>query len=184
MEDVTEAFQSKVQYQTEAVLKTEMLSQRLTLEHMRILRLNDENETECYINLRDNKIFLRRWFEYNNKPEEIQDVKNMICFKLESVDEHIKPELYKALVAVDSPKLEWKWDDMKHHYKIPFNAEHDLARVTWKRDNVWTIEVVGVLKEYVEGFSLEDIEAVLKLAETKINQTVDKVKAILKKSVR
>lgn len=184
VEDTTDEFKRMVAVQTEAVLKTQMIGQHLTLADMRVIRLEDKNETELFVNLRDKRVFLKRWFEYNLTPEKIVDLKNKVTFHIELVDEEMNDELYKSLVAFDSPKLRWVWDNMKHIYKIPFNDKHDIARVTWKRDDVWTIEVVGVMKEYIAGFKLEDVEAVLKLAETKITQTITSVSGILQRSLK
>ncbi len=182
VENATDEFKRMVTVQTEAVLKTEMIGQHLTLADMRVIRLEDKNETELFVNLRDKRVFLKRWFEYNLTPEQIVDLKNKVTFHIESVNEEMKDELYKSLVVFDSPKLRWVWDDKKHIYKIPFNDKHDIARVTWKRDDVWTIEVVGVMKEYIAGFKLEDVEAILKLAETCIRKTITQVSDVLENS--
>ena len=188
MEDLTkkltEQILSNIQSKTENVLKAEMISRHLSVADVKMICMNDENLTDLFIDMKRQRIFLKRSLITNPFKFESKFQSGMEL-SLEVVDEPVPEVLFRNLIAVSDVKFTWVYaEGSRGYYYIPFNETHDLVRVVWKRDNVWSIEVVGVMKEHIGGYGLEDVNAVLKIAESRVYETIDNIQEVIKRSLK
>lgn len=183
---LTEQIVSDIARKTENVLKAEMISRHLTVEDVKMVSLNDEDDTDLFIDMKNRKVFLRRTLTKNPfKFHTSAAIESGIELKLQVVNEEIPQMIFQRLIAVDDVKFRWNYKaGSKGYFHIPYDQENgiDLVKVTWKRDDVWSIEVVGVMKEHISGYGLESVNEVLKIAEDKVYQTMDRIQDIIKRS--
>jgi hypothetical protein len=186
VEQLTQAFIEKIVSKTEHYLKMEMISRHLTLADVKMVKIEDDKQTDLFIDIRNRKIILKRYIKKRNLDFPIG---GDVAFELviEVLNEDVPDSIFKSLVDVNDVKFVWdKVEGNVVWYRIVLDDEKDadLASVLWKGNGVWSIQVAGLPEEFISGYDLEDLRAVLKIAEGKIYDTIEQIQYVIKARTR
>jgi hypothetical protein len=180
--ELTAAFIEKIVTKTEHYLKMEMISRHLTTADIKMFKVDDEQQTDLFIDIRNKKIILKRYIKRRNLDFPVGGDK-AFDLVIEVLDEDVPDSMYKSLISVDDVKFIWhKVEGSGTWYRIVLDEETDadLASVIWKGKGVWSIQVAGLPEQFISGYDVEDLRAVLKIAEGKIYDTIEQIQRVIK----
>lgn len=157
------------------LLKDVMRQNGLTLTDIRIVKYEHPENKEVVVDLKNRVIRMQRELKVENMRPSLV---------ITALEQPIEDELFKKLVEIDKPKFDWKKGSGDSWY-VPYNSMYNIVEIEYKEGRAfsdWKIDVIGVMSENISGFDLKDVDAVKKLAETKVFEAVGKINDIIKRS--
>lgn len=154
--------------QMEEALKRQMSYYGLTIPDVTRVSYPDH---ESFIDLKNKKVILKRRY-----------VPEKLLIEVVTCCEDIDETLFNKIISEGEPKLDWDVVRADTCFRVEYADEYNLVVIRFEKNERWRIDITGVSSEYVEGYSIQDVNKVKKLAEEKLHKTLDKIQAIIQRS--
>lgn len=159
----------------ERFMKDIMLRYGLTLSDVRIIKYPHPDNKEWVVDMKNQVVRIERVMTVHEMQPKIT---------VREIEVPVEDELFKKIVEVDKPKFAWK-KGAKDSWYVPYNSLYNIVEIEYREGRAfgsWKVDVIGVMSENFSGFGIGDVDAVKKLAETKVFEALGKINDIIKRS--